>query len=466
MSRQTSLPAWLPTLSRRGAIAPSAARRPVPLRLKMYIAVVAGGFTAGLVAALAVAPPVMTPAGVETMLGVALLVAVARAFPVHLAPKRKLIVDTAPSFAAAVLLPPPLAAAAAAVGMLGGEVRSRGRWFQAIFNASVSGARVGAAALVCRLITGTPLRSAQPAVVVGAALFLGAAVLYLVNSLLVDAAAGLTLGQNPFRGWWAAQARKLPYEAVLVLLGLFAALPARDEPWLLPLLLVPAAVVRHSLHDGLREASETRDALESLAEAVDLRHQRAADHSRRVAELARVIARRLALPSREVELIADAARLRDIGEIALAPDLLARAGSLTEEERAEVWRHAATGAQMIERFPDFAACAPLIRHHHERWDGWGQPDGLTGEAIPLGARVIAAADTYEAMIASRPYREAFTTSQAAEELRRCRGTQLDPRVVDVLLDILGHASPDHGARHAEPVPPLASVRGPHSAVHI
>ncbi len=95
---------------------------------------------------------------------------------------------------------------------------------------------------------------------------------------------------------------------------------------------------------------------------------------------------------------------------------------------------------MVARFPDLRDCAPLILHHHERWDGWGTPHGLTGEAIPLGSRIIAVAETYEALIAPRPYREALTPAQARAELRRVAGSQLDPHVVDVLLELLGEGA--------------------------
>jgi hypothetical protein len=342
--------------------------------------------------------------------------------------------------------------------MLAGEVRAGGRWFQAAFNCAVSGLRVGVAALVFRLVAGMPVEAGAPEHIDPLALVVSAVVLYLVSAALVDTAAGLTLGQNPFRNWWASHRPKLPHEGVLLSLGVFAAMPARDFPWVLPVLIVPAAIVRRSLQDGLNIKSEARETLESLAEAMDLRHHRAADHSRRVAELARAIARRMDLSPRDIELVTDAARLRDIGEVALAPDLLVRSDRLTEEERAEVREHSAIGARMVERFPDFADCALLIRHHHERWDGWGAPDGLTGEAIPLGARIIAVAETYEALIASRPYREALNPTQARDALKALAGTQLDPKVVGVLLDILGHetASPSWTAA---PFTPKGAVAG-------
>lgn len=438
---------------------PQRPARAMPVRLRAYIGGVTLGFLAALGAAAVLWTPLMPPSASATAAGVALLIAMARAYPVRVAPKRKMSVDTAPAFAAVVLLSPPLAMAAAAAGMLAGEIRAGGRWFQAAFNSSVSGLRVGVGAIVFRVVAGMALDAGGPRHIDPMALILSAIALYLVSSALVDTAAGLTLGQNPFRDWWASHRRKLPHESVLLSLGVFAAMPARDYPWVLPVLVVPAAIVRRSLQDGLNIKSEARETLESLAEAMDLRHHRAADHSRRVAELARAIARRMDLSARDVELVTDAARLRDIGEVALAPDLLVSPELLTEEQRLEVREHSNIGARMVERFPDFADCALLIRHHHERWDGWGAPSGLTGQAIPLGARIIAVAETYEALIASRPYREALSPSQARDELGALAGAQLDPRVVNVLLDMLGHEAAAPSWNRTASLTPKGAVAG-------
>ncbi|MFN8557142.1 MAG: HD-GYP domain-containing protein [Dehalococcoidia bacterium] len=409
----------------------------MPPQLRLYVGSIAVAFVFTYLGICFALPAGVSAVHAQEAAWVTLLVAAARAFPVRVAPKRLIGLDTAPAFLAVLMLPPAPAMAAVALGMLGGEFWARGRWFQALFSGSVAGLRVGLAALVVVAVAGSSAGAASPLRIVLAVLP-AAVTMYLVGALLVDLAAGLTLGHNVFHGWWSTNRHKLPQEGLLLLVGLAVALIAHDATWILPLLLAPAALVRRLLQDGVHVKSDAREALESLADAVDLRHQRAADHSRRVAELCRTIARRMGLSARETNLVVDAARLRDIGEIALPPDLLSRPGPLTEEERAELRQHPVIGARMVARFSDFAACAPLIMHHHERWDGWGAPDGLTGEAIPLGARIIAVADRYEAMIASRPYREALTPARAREELRLCAGTQLDPAIVDVLFDILGH----------------------------
>jgi hypothetical protein len=437
---------------------PGRPAREMPSRLRVYIASVTLAYIAFQVMLLTGAWPEMTAHALGAAASLALLIALARAFPVRLTPKRKTIVDTAPAFAAVILLAPALAAIAGAVGMAAGEIRVRGRWFQVCFNASVSGLRIGAATLICRHLAGADAATAGKIPLRLPALLVATAVLYLVSALLVDIAAGLTLGQNPFQGWWAVQRRRLPHESVLLLIGVFGALPARDNPWLLPLLIVPAAIVRRSLQDSVPMKSETREALESLAEAVDLRHLRSADHSRRVAELARVIARRMDLSARDIGLVVDASRLRDVGEVALPPDLLASPARLTREQRDQLRSHTVIGADMVSRFADFAGCAPLILHHHDRWDGDGSADGLAGEQIPLGARIIAVAETYEALIAHRPYRDALSPEQARAELRRSAGTQLDPTIVEILLDLLG----DRAASGASAlVNRLASPSMPH-----
>lgn len=429
-------------LPRLGRVAAPPAR-PVPVRLRWYVAAVSVGAALLVEAEFATIRPDLSRWTEQVSVGLVLMLFLARMFPVRMAPKRKVIVDTAPAFAAAIMLPPPLAATVGVTGMLVGELASGGRWFQALFNSALTGIKISVAALVFSLAAGELLTRDGDALIHIPALVAAAVAMHLTSTLLVDIAAGLTLARNPFSGWWAAQRRKAPVEVVLVLIGLFAALGARENPAVLPLLIVPAAIVYRSLRESVSERGETREALESLAQAVDLRHQRPVDHSRRVAERAATVARALGLSAEHVTLIADAARLRDVGEVTLPATAFRTSRPLTEEQRAEMRHHAQAGAEMVARFAAFASCAPLILHHHERWDGSGFPDGLAGDAIPFGSRVIAAAETWEAMMVPRPYRDALTRAGARAELRRAAGSQLDPAIADVLLGLLdredGHA---------------------------
>jgi putative nucleotidyltransferase with HDIG domain len=151
-------------------------------------------------------------------------------------------------------------------------------------------------------------------------------------------------------------------------------------------------------------------------------------HSRRVALYAAATARQLDLPSREVERVQRAAAIHDIGKQEMPPGLVAKPGRLTPAEFAIVKRHALAGARIAAKL-GHGDLAAIIRHHHERFDGDGYPDGLVGEEIPLGARIVAVADTFDAVTSKRPYRDAMAEREALSLLWSEAGRQLDPKVV-------------------------------------
>jgi diguanylate cyclase (GGDEF)-like protein/putative nucleotidyltransferase with HDIG domain len=173
----------------------------------------------------------------------------------------------------------------------------------------------------------------------------------------------------------------------------------------------------------------------SLARAVDARDVYTGSHSQRVAELAARTARRLGLPDEEVELTRLAGSLHDLGKLAIPEEILRKPGPLTEPERIVLERHPQIGFRMLESL-GVDPVADWVLHHHERWDGSGYPDGLSGEQIPLGARIIFVADAYDAMISERVYRRRVSPEEAIAELGRCAGTQFDPDVVAALAEEL------------------------------
>ena len=182
-----------------------------------------------------------------------------------------------------------------------------------------------------------------------------------------------------------------------------------------------------------------RRAAESLAAAVDERDASAPGNSLRVGELAARIAVRLGVEPDEVELVWLAGSLHDLGKLAIPEEILRKRDPLTPEERSAVEGHAKVGSSMLAD----AAAEPIarwVRHHHERWDGSGYPDGILAGEIPLGARILFVADAYQAMTSSRPYRAALTPREALAELRRCAGTQFDPEIVSALADEVGLAA--------------------------
>jgi putative two-component system response regulator len=128
--------------------------------------------------------------------------------------------------------------------------------------------------------------------------------------------------------------------------------------------------------------------------------------------------------------------LHDIGKIFIKEAMLKKNGELTGEERAEMMRHPLNGAEMVRDIPYLAAAIPVIRHHHERWDGSGYPDGLQGENIPLDARIIAVVDVFDAMTTDRPYHQADSFEKAREYIVSASGTHFDPLVVNAFLKVL------------------------------
>ncbi|HEX5800109.1 MAG TPA: diguanylate cyclase [Gaiellaceae bacterium] len=174
----------------------------------------------------------------------------------------------------------------------------------------------------------------------------------------------------------------------------------------------------------------------SLARAVDARDAYTGSHSERVAELAARIARRMGVDAEHVELTRLAASLHDVGKLAIPEEILRKPGPLSETERLVLERHPQIGFRMLESL-DVDPVADWVLHHHERWDGSGYPDGLPGDEIPLGARIIFVADAYDAMTSDRVYRDRFSGDEAIAELERCAGSQFDPEIVGALAAELG-----------------------------
>jgi putative nucleotidyltransferase with HDIG domain len=175
------------------------------------------------------------------------------------------------------------------------------------------------------------------------------------------------------------------------------------------------------------------EAIESLNATVDAKDPYTAGHSARVQRIALAVAEELGVPAQRLDAVRFGGLFHDIGKIAVPDSLLAKAGPLDEEEFAVVQRHPADGAEIVSHFSRLREAVPLIRHHHERWDGKGYPDRLAGDEIPPEACVVGLADAWDAMTTDRPYREALSVEQAAAEVRKCRGTQFSPMVVDAFF---------------------------------
>ncbi|HEX3344819.1 MAG TPA: diguanylate cyclase, partial [Polyangiaceae bacterium] len=186
-------------------------------------------------------------------------------------------------------------------------------------------------------------------------------------------------------------------------------------------------------------ASTSRQSRDVLIQTLTERHPDLSPHVDAVTALAEEVALLLGLEANVVEHVRLAADLHDIGKVAIPDAIITKPGPLDEEEWQFMRRHTVIGERILQAAPALAQVALLVRSSHERYDGHGYPDGLVGDSIPVGARIIAVCDAYDAMTSDRPYRLAQAPSDAMAELRRCAGTQFDPQIVAAFEAVLGHA---------------------------
>jgi putative nucleotidyltransferase with HDIG domain len=237
----------------------------------------------------------------------------------------------------------------------------------------------------------------------------------------------------------------------------------------LALIVVPLVFLRHTYLVNLQLQETNRELLALMVKAIEARDPYTSGHSQRVSELTRALARELGLSFQEVEEVATAALLHDVGKIyeEFAP-VLRKPGKLTEEERLLMQTHVERSAELVGTISSLRGRVQSnVRHHHERFDGKGYPDCLSGQRIPIGARLIMLADTADAMTTDRPYRAALTFEDVIDELKRHAGTQFDPELVEafcrsaVVRRVVGtwrlrQTSPI--AQEAAPQPYLAAVQ--------
>ena len=186
-----------------------------------------------------------------------------------------------------------------------------------------------------------------------------------------------------------------------------------------------------------REANESLiESIFAFAKTIKVKDQYTGEHVERTVKYATDIAKALYLPSSDIEMVHQAAMLHDLGKIGISESVLNKKTKLTKKEIEEIRKHPRIAADILRPIHVLTAIIPLILYHHERWDGKGYPNRLKGEDIPLGARIVAIADVYQALISKRPYRKAFSKAKALQIIKEASGTQFDPHIVKVFLDVV------------------------------
>src|SRR5215208_854924 len=197
-----------------------------------------------------------------------------------------------------------------------------------------------------------------------------------------------------------------------------------------------AAVVTSGLEDVSPEDDTRRDAIVGLATTLLERDRYTGDHSEAVVKLTVRVAEALALNPDEVGRVETAALLHDVGKVGIPDSILHKDGPLDDNEWVLMKEHPVIGERILRAIPGLGGVARIVRHEHERWDGGGYPDGIAGDQIPIGSRIILTCDAYHAMTSDRPYRKAMSHEDALRELRKNAGTQFDPQVVEALMGCL------------------------------
>lgn len=281
------------------------------------------------------------------------------------------------------------------------------------------------------------------------ALAAAAAIYFLVNTGLVATVASLQHNRSPWKVWREAYFRLWLGYAGGAYVALLLVMYAREFDLRFLASLIPIPIILYytfttslgRLDDEMRHLAELnlsyQRMIETLAHAVDARDQVTHDHIRRVQTACIRLAREFGVSdAAELSAIRAGALLHDIGKLAVPDRILNKAGKLTPAEFEEMKRHAPEGADILANAAFPYPVVPIVRHHHEAWDGSGYPDGICGVAIPLGARILSVVDCFDALTSDRPYRLRMTIAEALEVLRERRGQMYDPAVLDTFIGLV------------------------------
>jgi hypothetical protein len=259
---------------------------------------------------------------------------------------------------------------------------------------------------------------------------------YLITVLVVLVAITLNSGEPPLAVLTEMGREPLLPEMSLILIGLVLGVIWNTNELLSLLIIAPVMFSIRSFEAVARLRKETIEAVLKMAESIDYRDTQTYEHSQRLAGLTRRLAMRVELTAEHADEVVLASRVHDLGKIGISNDILLKQGPLTPEERKTMEEHPVIGATILANYSAFKTSVDIVRHHHERWDGNGYPDGLRGEEIPMGARIIAVVDAFDAMVADRPYRRGMPVTQAVDRIKDGMGSQFDPKVCAAFLQML------------------------------
>ncbi|MDP6798066.1 MAG: HD-GYP domain-containing protein, partial [Candidatus Krumholzibacteria bacterium] len=244
---------------------------------------------------------------------------------------------------------------------------------------------------------------------------------------------GLSDQRSPVRVWKTNYLWNLRHLLAFVPFTAIIVLVYKIAPWTLALFIIPLLLIKYAYKLYLDQREVHISTLSALATALDAKDPYTHGHSYRVSRYALLVGEGLGLADSQMQVLEYAALLHDIGKIGIQGSIISKPGKLTEAEFEDMKRHPAIGAEILQRLKFLEESARVVKFHHERPDGKGYPEGISGEEIPLMARILHLCDTFDAMTSNRPYRQALSVERAIEEMKKYRGSQFDPEVVDVFV---------------------------------
>lgn len=370
-----------------------------------------------------------------------ILAVASESLPVALPAGGYVTVGFAVFFSAIASVEPGVSLLAAALGgllVVGKDALSTPLW-KRIFNASQFIISMAAALGFIRLLEVTAFQLDIDTILY----YLLAAGFYaVINVTIVSIALGILSKKSPFAIWFVNMRSLIPSFLALAPLGLLMSmLYTNYGPLGIILLFVPLLLARHSFQLYVDMRKNYLNTVEALVQALEAKDSYTSGHSSRVAQWSVKLAEKLGLPEDRLEFIKYAGVLHDVGKIGVSENILNKKGQLEDSEWEMIRNHPVIGQNIIKGIDFLFDVGSAVRYHHERYDGTGYPEGIVGEAIPLESRIIAVADTYDAMTSDRSYRKGLNSNEALVELKRVAGTQLDPKIVQVFCSIVQEESP-------------------------
>lgn len=424
-----------------------------PLRRYVLTVIVAG------IALLIVLKPSLEDASLASVVFFVVLTLIAEAMPVSFPRGNATIsVGFVVVYASILLFGPRVGAWIAAIGTLRlKDISGHVEPYKVLFNRSLLAISAGLTGLVYEwtggvVLTRDPNGSLLPLVACG--------VTYItVNTVLMVGVMSLQLKVAPWSMFVANFRWALPNLVVFEPLGvMLAQVYIQQGAPAVAMLVIPLLVARYSFQLYIKMRQAYLDTITTLTASLDAKDPSTLGHSQRVARYAYELGRRLKLEDGVCEMLRYTGVLHDIGKIGIRDAVLKKPGLFTKNEYEEMKRHPVIGADILSGIRLLGGASSWVRHHHEHFDGKGFPGSLKGEEIPLGARVIAVADALDAITSARPYKTAMSWERAISEMRRCSGSQFDPKIVAALVDIVDTIKPVDSAGVQDALPEVAATK--------